>query len=156
MYGGGGWTGCTWIISRTRCWTTRCGSCWRPTWRRRRDEMEAGAMGSGICGNAVTGAAADAAGELGLVDPGVEELKIAPVIARALATDSSGPRRRVEFLVPASGVMAAVSSHNFTGAEQLMEAALGIVYEGDLFHIEGFTSEYFGAAAYLYRVTGVE
>jgi hypothetical protein len=140
--------------------------------------MEAGAMGSGICGNAVTraadamlrslggeeislllpltGMAADAAGELGLVDPGVEELKIAPVIARALATDSSGPRRRVEFLVPASGVMAAVSSHNFTGAEQLMEAALGIVYEGDLFHIEGFTSEYFGAAAYLYRVTGVE
>jgi hypothetical protein len=62
----------------------------------------------------------------------------------------------VEFLVPASGVLAALSSHNFKGAEDLMEAALGIAYEGELFHIEGFTCEYFGAVAYLYRVVGVE
>jgi hypothetical protein len=98
----------------------------------------------------------DAAGQLGLSDPGVEEMKISPVIARPLATDSSGPRRRVEFLVPASGVMTALSSHNFANADQLMDAAMGIAYEGELFHIEGFSCEYFGAVAYLYRVVGVE
>lgn len=98
----------------------------------------------------------DAAGQLGLVDPGVEQVKISPVIARSLATANSGPRRRVEFLVPASGITRAIAGHDFAGAEQLMEATLGIVYEGELFHIEGFTAEYFGGAAYLYRVLGVE
>ncbi len=98
----------------------------------------------------------DAAGQLGLTDPGVEQVKISPVIARSLPTDNSGPRRRVEFLVPASGITRATAGHDFAGAEQLMEATLGIVYEGELFHIEGFTAEYFGGAAYLYRVLGVE
>ena len=135
-------------------------------------------MGSGICGSAVTRAAdamlqslggeeislllpltavpGDAAGQLGLADPGVEEMKVSPVVARDLPTDSSGPRRRLEFLLPASGILRALSSHNFASAAALMDAALGIAYEGQLFHIEGFTCEYFGAVAYLYRVVGVE
>ena len=140
--------------------------------------MQAGTMGNGICGNAVTRAAdamlrslggeeislllpltampGDAAAQLGLADPAVEEMKVSPVLARELATDSSGPRRRVEFLVPASGILRALSSHDFASAEALMDATLGIAYEGELFHIEGFTCEYFGAVAYLYRVVGVE
>ncbi len=48
--------------------------------------------------------AGDPAAQLGLVDPGVEEVKISPVIVRNLPTESNGPRRRVEFLIPASGV----------------------------------------------------
>jgi hypothetical protein len=137
-----------------------------------------GGMGLGVCGTAVMRAAdamlrslggeeismllpltamlGDAAAQLGLANPGVEELKISPVIARNLPTASQGPRRRVEFLVPASGIAKALLSHDFAGAEQLMDAALGIVYEGEMFHIEGFSTEYFGAAAYLYRVVGVE
>ena len=99
---------------------------------------------------------ADSAGQLGLADPGVEELKISPVIVRNRVTENSGPRRRVEFLVPASAIATALSTHNFRGAEQLIDATLGIAYEGELFHIEGFTSEYFGGVAYLYRVVGVE
>ena len=98
----------------------------------------------------------DASGQLGLSDPGVEQVTISPVIARSLPTANSGPRRRVEFLVPASGVARAIAGHDFASAEQFVEATLGIVYEGELFHIEGFTAEYFAGAAYLYRVMGVE
>ena len=98
----------------------------------------------------------DASAQLGLADPGVEEVKISPVIVRNLPTANSGPRRRVEFLVPASGIAMALSARDFAGAEQLMEATLGIVHDGELFHIEGFTREYFGGTAYLYRVAGVE
>lgn len=140
--------------------------------------MQPGGMRAGICGTAVLRAAdamlrslggqeislllplsampGDAAGQLGLADPGVEEVRISPVIARNLPTASSGPRRRVEFLIPASGIATAMSSHDFANAEQLMNATLGIVFEGELFHIEGFSTECFGATAYLYRVVGVE
>lgn len=134
--------------------------------------------GAGLCGTAVMRAAdamlrslggeeismllplsgipGDAAGQLGLVDPGVEEVKISPVLVRALATDNSGPRRRVEFLVSASGMAQAVSARDFANAMQLMEATLGIAYDGELFHIEGFAAENFGGTPYLYRVVGVE
>lgn len=98
----------------------------------------------------------DPAAQLGLADPGVEEVRISPVIARNLPTDNSGPRRRVEFLVPASGIAKALAEHNFADAEKFMSATLGIVYEGEMLHIEGFTAECFGAGAYLYRVVGVE
>jgi hypothetical protein len=98
----------------------------------------------------------DPAGQLGLADPGVQEVKITPVIVRNLATDNSGPRRRVEFLVPASGIEAALAARDFANAEQLMDTTLGIAYEGEIFHIEGFSSELFGGSAYLYRVVGVE
>lgn len=140
--------------------------------------MQLAGVGAGVCGAAVLRAAdamlralggkeismllplsampGDPAGQLGLADPGVEELKISPVIVRYLPTENNGPRRRVEFLVPASGIATALSAHDFAGAEQLIDATLGIAYEGELFHIEGFTSEYFGGTAYLYRVVGVE
>ena len=117
--------------------------------------MQLAGVGAGVCGAAVLRAAdamlralggeeismllplsampGDPAGQLGLADPGVEE-----------------------FLVPASGIATALSAHDFAGAEQLIDATLGIAYEGELFHIEGFTSEYFGGTAYLYRVVGVE
>lgn len=140
--------------------------------------MQPAGVGAGVCGVAVLRAAdamlralggeeismllplsampGDPAGQLGLADPGVEEVKISPVIVRYLPTENSGPRRRVEFLVPASGIATALLAHDFAGAEQLIDATLGIAYEGELFHIEGFKSEYFGGVAYLYRVIGVE
>ena len=94
--------------------------------------------------------------QLGLVDPGVEEVKFSPVVVRSLATDNSGPRRRLEFLLPASSVAEQASDHNRASGAALIEGALGVVYQGALFHIEGMTTEYFAGTAYLYRVVGVE
>jgi len=37
----------------------------------------------------------------------------------------------------------------------LFETALGIVYQGDIFHIEGFVVDRFAGVAYLYRVVAV-
>jgi hypothetical protein len=140
--------------------------------------MQSVVIGTGICGIAVVRAAdammrslggteitlmfpaagmpSDPAAEIGLVDPGVEEVRVSPVVTRNLATESSGPRRRVEFLVPASAVADELSSRNVASAQTWFDSALGVVYGGELFHIEGVGTEYFGGTAYLYRVVGVE
>jgi hypothetical protein len=104
----------------------------------------------------MTAIASDLAGQLGLADPGVQQVVITPVIARELATDNTGPRRRVEFLVPASSLADAQAEYDFAGAEQMIEASLGISYQGEIFHIEGFAPECFGGTTYVYRVVAVE
>jgi hypothetical protein len=48
-----------------------------------------------------------------------------------------------------------VSQRNVGSAEVLFETALGVVYEGELFHIEGFVVERFAGVTYLYRVSAV-
>jgi hypothetical protein len=98
----------------------------------------------------------DPAAQLGLVDAGVDEVNFQPVIVRDLPTDNNGPRRRVEFLVPASGIVQCMAERNFASAEQWLDAALGIVYGVEIFHIEGYVVEEFAGTAYLYRITAVD
>ena len=69
---------------------------------------------------------------------------------------ATGPRRRLEFLIPAAAVAEELSSRNVASAEDFFNGVMGVVYDSDLFHIEGFTTEYFGGMAYLYRMVGVE
>jgi len=104
---------------------------------------------------AAAGLPADRASELGLVDPGVEQAMIAPVIVRELATDNSGPRRRIELVAGRSAMAEQVSQRNVASADVLFETALGVVYQGEMFHIEGFVVERFAGVAYLYRVVAV-
>lgn len=101
-------------------------------------------------------AGGDPAAELGLSDPEVEEVRLSPVVVRNLPTDNTGPRRRLEFLIPAAAVMAELSSRNVASAEAFFEGVMGVVHDSDLFHIEGFSTEYFAGMAYLYRLVGVE
>jgi len=135
-------------------------------------------MGSGICGMALiraanamltalggddvrlllpaTAMASDAAGQLGLVDPGVQDVIITPVVARNLPTGNLGPRRRIEFTLPASAIEVQLPTLGMGTAEDLFNAVLGLVHDGDLFHIEGVVSENFAGTAYFYVVTAVE
>jgi hypothetical protein len=91
-----------------------------------------------------------------MVDPGVEEVLFGPVVVRNLVAPSSGPRRRLEFLLSGSVVTAELADRNVASAQDLFNGALGIMYDGQLFHIDGITTEYFAGAAYLYRLIGVE
>jgi hypothetical protein len=104
---------------------------------------------------AASGLPADRVAELGLVDPGVEQVSIAPVIVRELATENNGPRRRIELVAGRSAMAEQVSQRNVASAEALFETALGVVYGGEVFHIEGFVVERFAGVAYLYRVVAV-
>ena len=104
---------------------------------------------------AAAGLPPDAVAELGLVDPGVEQASIAPVVVRELTTENNGPRRRVEVLAGRSTMAQLVSQRNVASADVLFETALGIVYQGEMFHIEGFLAERFEGVAYLYRVLAV-
>jgi hypothetical protein len=135
-------------------------------------------MGSGICGAALvraanamltalggdqvslllpaTATASDAAGQLGLVDPGVQNVIIAPVVANNLPTGNLGPARRIEFTLPASAIEGQLSTLGMGSADDLFNAALGLVYDGDLFHIEAVATENFAGTAYFYVVTAVE
>jgi hypothetical protein len=104
---------------------------------------------------AAAGLPAEGAAELGLVDPGVEQAQIGPVIVRDLVTENSGPRRRIELLAGRSAMAEQVSQRNVASAEVLFETALGVLYQGEVFHIEGFVAERFEGMAYLYRVLAV-
>jgi hypothetical protein len=135
-------------------------------------------MGNGICGDALvraanamlmalggdqvslllpgTSTASDAAGQLGLVDPGVQEVIIAPVVARNLPTGNLGPARRIEFTLPASAIELQLPSLGMGSASDLFNAAMGLIYDGNLFHIEVVVTENFAGTAYFYVVTAVE
>ena len=93
--------------------------------------------------------------ELGLVDPGVVLASISPVIVVELTTETNGPRRRIEMLAGQEAMAPQVSQRNVASAEVLFETALGLLYCGEMFHIEGFVAERAGGMAYLYRVAAV-
>ena len=104
---------------------------------------------------AAAGLPSDGEAELGLVDPGVVQAVITPVIVRELTTENNGPRRRIEVVAGRSALAEQVSQRNVASADVLFETALGVVYEGEMFHIEGFVVERFAGVAYLYRVLAV-
>ena len=98
----------------------------------------------------------DPSAQLGLADPGVEQVVFSPVVVRTLLASTTGPRRKLEFLLSGAAVAAQLSLRNVPTAEALFDGALGLVYDNDLFHIENVTTEYFAGTAYLYRVLAVE
>lgn len=94
--------------------------------------------------------------QLGLVDPGIQQLTISPVVVRPLPAPNTGPRVRLEFLISASAVANAVDEEGADSAQALFDVALGIQHQANLFHIESVSTEYFAGMAYLYRVVAVE
>jgi hypothetical protein len=104
---------------------------------------------------AAAGLPAGALSELGLVDPGVEQALIGPVVVREVTTEDSGPRRRIEMLAGRAAMAEQVSQRNVASADVLFETALGLVYDGEVFHIQGFVIERLAGVAYLYRVAAV-
>jgi hypothetical protein len=98
----------------------------------------------------------DTSAQLGIADPGVEQVPLSPVVARSLPTENNGPRRRLEFLIPASPTAIAATERSIASGQALLDGCLGVLYQGDLFHVEGVTTEYFAGTAYLYRVVAVE
>jgi hypothetical protein len=98
----------------------------------------------------------DPSAQLGLVDPGVQQIPFSPVVVRSLTTSGTGPRRRLEVLISSSAVAAQLAPLNVASAEALFDGALGLMYDNELLHIESVTPEYFGGIAYLYRVVVVE
>jgi hypothetical protein len=103
-----------------------------------------------------TSTASDAAGLLGLVDPGVEEVLISPVVTRALVTGNVGPRRRIEFTLPASAIADQLPALGMGTAEDLFNVVIALIHGGDLFHIEKVVTENFAGTACFYVVTAVE
>jgi hypothetical protein len=94
--------------------------------------------------------------QLGLSDPGAQQITLAPVVVRNLAAKGRGPRMRLEFLLSAAAVANAVEAQGATSAEALFDAALGIQYQADLFHVESVSTDYFAGVAYLHHVVAVE
>ena len=107
----------------------------------------------------------DPGSQLGLNDPGVQQVPISPVIVRnlsglqadrALPGPKSTPRLRLEILLSASAVNSAVETQGAASADALFNSSLGIQYQAELLHIESTNTDYFAGIAYLYRVVAVE
>jgi hypothetical protein len=103
-----------------------------------------------------TATASDSAGQLGLVDPGVQNVIVTPVVTTNLPTENQGPARRIEFTLPAAAIEAQLPTLGMASAEALFAAALGLMYDGDMFHIERVVTENFAGTAYFYILTAVE
>jgi hypothetical protein len=101
-------------------------------------------------------APSDPASQLGLSDPGAQQVPISPVIVRNLPASNSGPSLRLEILLSASAVADAVEEQALSSAQELFDSALGIQLESNLFHIESMVAEHFAGVAYMYRVVAVE
>lgn len=98
----------------------------------------------------------DPASQLGLSDPGVQQVPISPVVARNLSITGSGPSLRLELLISAVAVNDAVEAQAASSADALFDAALGIQFQSSLLHIEKMTTDHFAGVAYLYHVIAVE
>ena len=96
------------------------------------------------------------AAQLGMIDPGVTQVAISPVIVRNLHRENSTARCQLEFLMPGSAVRAAIGSRNASSAAQFFDSALGIVYDGRLLRIQHVDTEFFAGTAYLYRLSAGE
>jgi len=94
--------------------------------------------------------------QLGLADPGTQQVTFSPVVVKTIPTPSSGPRRRLEFLISSTAVNSALTSLNIATAEALFNSSLGVMFDNDLFHIEDVQTEYFASTPYLYKVAAVE
>jgi hypothetical protein len=103
-----------------------------------------------------TAMASDAAGQLGLVDPGVQEVIISPVIIREVKTGNPGPRRRIEFTMPASAIAGQLPSLGMGSAEDLFAAVLGANHKGNVLHVESVVPESFSGTICFYMVSCVE
>jgi len=98
----------------------------------------------------------DPGSQLGLSDPGVQQVPISPVVVRNLNASGSGPSLRLELLLSASAIADAVEAQALASADALFHAALGIQFQSSLLHIEQMTTDCFAGVAYLYRVVAVE
>lgn len=98
----------------------------------------------------------DISAQLGLADPGIEEVRISPVVVRNLAEDGKSTRVRSEFLMPAPVIWSKVEGRGVETAKAFFDSAIGILHEGRLLRIEKVETELFGGAAYLYRITAGE
>jgi len=94
--------------------------------------------------------------QLGLSDPGAQQVTLFPVVVRNRAAKGVGPRVRLEFLLSAAAVANAVEAQGAASAEALFDAALGIQYQADLFHVESVSADYFAGVAYLFHLVAVE
>ena len=98
----------------------------------------------------------DIASQIGLADPGVQQVRLTPVLVRTLPAPPSGPVQRRELVVSVSAVASAVEEQGLASAEALFNMALGIEHRGTLFRVENTSTDYFAGIPYLYRVTVVE
>jgi len=103
-----------------------------------------------------TATAGDAAGMLGLVDPGVQEVTLSPVLVTELPTANLGPRRRIEFTVSASAIASQLATLGMATADDLFNAALGISYGNSLFYVETVVPDSYAGTVCSYVVTAVE
>src|SRR5436305_14871428 len=69
----------------------------------------------------------DTSAQLGLADPGIEEVRISPVVVRSLSSDGKATRMRAEFLMPSRVVWSNVESRGLESAQALFDSALGIL-----------------------------
>ena len=92
--------------------------------------------------------------EIGLTPSLYQDVPLAPAALRSLANSKPAlARARYEILISASAVQKQMELNNFNSADDFFGSALGLIYQGDLLHIENVARDDYAGSPYLYRVT---
>ena len=84
-----------------------------------------------------------------------EDVPLAPVHIRQLASDTNG-RRRFEILASAASLNALCESRNADDVSDMMASAIGIVQDDSLLRVTGVSSDQVAGVSYLYRIAVTE
>ncbi len=101
-------------------------------------------------------AASATAVQLGLAAPQLEDVPIAPAAVLPRSASPSPGRLRYELLVSASAAAELVEARGLDSAQDLFNAAIGVVFDGQLLRIEGLAVDIFGGVVSLYRLALTE
>ena len=80
-----------------------------------------------------------------------EDVALAPVHVRQLASDANG-RRRFEILVSANCLNSLCESRDADDVNDMLSSAVGVVYGDDLLRVTGVNSDQVAGVPYLYRI----
>jgi hypothetical protein len=95
-------------------------------------------------------AADQTARELGLAEATVQEIRLAPVVVRAIASSKS------EFLVSAPALTQVVEQRQAESVPALLDSCVAMVWQGRALRLVSVTPEFFAGTAYLYRIIAAE
>jgi len=84
-----------------------------------------------------------------------EDVALAPVHIRQLANSNNG-RRRFELLVSATPLNAMCESQGADDVDEMLTAAIGVVYGDALLRVAGVSSDRTAGVSYLYRIEVTE
>jgi hypothetical protein len=123
--------------------------------RRAADAMVRALGGAQITLRIADASAGDTNSQLGLTPPTSEDLQISPALVRTIAPAANGSRR-IEVTLSAKAVKPFADQYGVDDVPTWLLTAEGVLFRGQLMHIDTVISDHLGGMDYLYHIVATE